>query len=339
MKTEIIDRLKALRSEMTDAGVDITIIPRTDPHLSEYISDHWHTVRWLSGFTGSAGTLVVTATEALFWTDSRYFLQAAEQLDGTTIALMKDGLPETPYIDTYVVDHLPQGGTLGIDGMLFSIDATDRLRRLLAPGHFNLDVDFAPFDRIWGDRPALPSGEVFVHEIKYAGETAREKMDRVLADVRVQGAGSVFISDLAEIAWTLNIRCNDVPCNPVVTCFLLLDPQGSTLFIDGIKLGDTTRLYLKDNGVKVVAYNAVRDILSDLPSDSKVLLSATQSAGALVSILGDRAVIGTSPVAMLKAVKNQVQIAGVRSAMIKDGVALVRSFMELEDRIDRKSVV
>ena len=335
MKQEIIDRLAALRKAMADADINATIIPKTDPHQSEYLADHWQVIRWLTGFTGSAATVVVTRDEALFWTDSRYFLQAAEQLDGTTIKLMKDGLPETPSINEYLLDHLAEGDTIGIDGMLFSINATRELAAVFNPRGINLAVDFAPFDILWTSRPELPANPIFIHDIKYAGESAPDKMRRILANVEMQGARSTFICDLAEIAWTLNIRCNDVDCNPVATAFLMVAPGQSTLFINTLKLTDETRRYLTDCNVDIKGYDAAAAYLSSLPADACVLLSASQAAGAFMTLLGDRAVIGTSPVAMLKACKNDVQIDGVRHAMVRDGVALVKSFMEIEERMEK----
>ncbi len=333
MKTEIHDRIAQLRRAMAQAGVDATIIPRTDPYQSEYLADHWQSVRWLTGFTGSAGTLVVTADDALFWTDSRYFLQAADQLEGTGIELMRDGLPDTPSIETYLADHLTAGNTLGIDGMLFSIARTDALRELFEPLGVRIMVDFDPIDELWKDRPALPAGKIFVHDIKYAGRSAAEKIADVRAEVAASGADAVFISDLAEIAWVLNIRCDDVACNPVATAFLYISGDEVVLFTDPAKVDEPTAEYLRANGVSVQSYTDVRQYLSWLPASVKVLLSASQSAGQLVSILGERSVVGGSAVAMLKAVKNPTQIAGMRAAMVRDGVALVQSMVELEQRL------
>lgn len=334
MKTEITDRLASLRAAMEAAAVDATVIPKTDPHQSEYLADHWQAVRWLSGFTGSAGTLVVTADKALFWTDSRYFIQAADQLEGTTIELMKDGLPETPTIEAFLCDTLATGATVGIDGMVFSKAATDRLASSLGAAGIGLDVSFAPLGSIWTDRPPLPQAPVFIHALEYAGEPASSKIAKVLAETRLQEATSVFISDLAEVAWTLNVRSADVECNPVVMAFLYLDAEGSTLFVDPAKIDAATAGYLADCGVAVAPYSAVKDTLAAIPATARVLLSPAQTAGAFFAILGDRAVEGTSPVAMLKSCKNAVQTAGIRRAMERDGVALVKSFMEIERRLD-----
>ena len=231
MKKQIVDRLDAFRAEMKKQGVAAAIIPQTDAHLGEYIASHWQVRRWLSGFTGSAGTLVITATDALLWTDSRYFLQAAEQLEGTGIKLMKDGLPETPSITAWLINTLVKGQTVGVDGLLFSATEIDNLRDTLGRRGLRLDADFAPINAIWTDRPELPGDPVFIHDVKYAGRTAADKIRTVLQQTAQQGAEALLVADLAEIAWVLNIRSSDVSCTPVATAFLYLAPAGSTLFI------------------------------------------------------------------------------------------------------------
>lgn len=330
MQNRIIERIAALRKEMNEAGVKAVILPRTDAHLSEYISDHWHIVRYLSGFTGSAGTMVVTDKEALLWVDSRYFLQGAQQIEGTGIVLMKDGLPDTPSIVEYLCEHLSKGDKVGINGMLMSIDETAALRTRLNAAGIGLDVDFDPIDRIWADRPALPSDKIFIHDEKYAGESASAKIARILDSAKTQGAQAYFTSALDEIAWLLNIRSNDVPCNPVATSFLYVAPTGSTLFVDEAKMTPEVKAYLAEAGVAVAPYTAVLQALAALPADVKVLLSGSRASGAIAHVLEGRYVKGDSPVALPKAIKNDVQIAGIRQAHLRDGVAMVRSLMEIE---------
>ncbi len=332
-KTDIAARLSALRAEMASAGVAALIVPHTDYHLSEYIADHWQARRYLSGFTGSAGTLVVLTDKALLWTDSRYFLQAAEQLEGIGIELMKEGLVETPSIAQYLVHNLAKGDTVAVDGMLMSIDATAELRRELDNAGLHLDVNFDVLDKIWPDRPAVPSDKVFVHAEEYAGESASSKIAKVLDNAAAQGASSVFISALDEIAWLLNLRSRDVACNPVATSFLYLSADGNVLFINSAKVDDDVKAYLAANNVAVLPYDGVKDYLGALPADARVLVSVGQTAGAVATLLGKRAVVGSSAVAMLKAVKNDVQIAGVHSAMLRDGVAMCESLKEIEETV------
>lgn len=335
MKSDIQARIGQLRDAMRAAGVDAVIIPQTDPHQGEYLASHWQVRRWLSGFTGSAGDLLVTLEEAFVWADSRYWLQSAEQLEGTGIGVMEDGKPETPSMVDYICRVLEPGATVGIDGMLFSINSTKALMAKLKANGIALKVDFNPIDEIWADRPALPDGEVFVHEMEYAGEDAVSKLSRVIENVKAQGADTVFISDLAEIAWILNLRSSDVSCNPVMTSFLYVAPAESVLFVDRSKITQAVESYLKNANVEVRPYSSAVNFLGKLPEDERVLLSTSQSAGALLSVLGDRAVEGVSPVAMLKAVKNEVQLDGVRNAMVRDGVAMVNSLMEIEEKMSR----
>lgn len=333
MKQEIVARISALRDAMRGAGVNAVIIPQTDPHQGEYIADHWQVRRWFSGFTGSAGALVVTLDKAYVWADSRYWLQAAAQLESTGIGVMEEGKPEVPTITQWLCSELKPGEKVGIDGMVFSLDATEELEKELAAKGIGLTVDFAPADTLWTDRPAMPLDKIFVHDEKYAGESCSSKIAKVLADAKSQGADAAFISDLAEVAWTLNIRSRDVESNPVATGFLYLAPEGSTLFVEPRKLTPEVSAYLESNSVCTAPYDNVKEFLAALPTTTKVLVNGAQNAGAVATALGSRIVRGTSPVALLKGCKNEVQVQGVRDAMVRDGVALVYSFMEIEDAV------
>jgi len=333
MKDNPKARLADLRVQMKKAGVSAVIIPQGDPHMSEYLSDHWQARRMLSGFTGSAGDLVVTLDKALLWTDSRYFLQATEQLANSEIQLMKDGLPETPSIADWLTANLQADETAGINGMVFSTIAKENLEMKLNAHGIALKADFDVLDIIWPERPALPKGKVFVHDIKYAGKSAKEKLADILTNVKNQTANAVFISALDEIAWALNIRSNDVKYNPVVTAFLYVSPEGTTLFIDLDKIDSDIKAYLSGEGVDTAPYMSVAEFLGALPAETKVLIEAARTAAGITALLGNRAVRGTSPAAMSKACKNDIQLAGVRAAMQRDGVAMVKSLCEIETRV------
>ncbi|MCM1522552.1 MAG: aminopeptidase P family protein [Muribaculaceae bacterium] len=336
MNSETIkNHIDAYRAEMAAAGIDATILPRTDDHLSEYITSHWRIVWFLSGFTGSAATMVITADKALLWTDSRYFLQAAEQLNGTGIILMKDGLPETPDIPTWLHLEMNPDATVGINGMLISIDDAATLRSRLSAAGLKLVTDFNPIDKVWTDRPALPSGKSFVHETKYTGETAAERMGRTFEKVKALGGDSFFVAGLDEVAWLLNLRSDDVPHNlPVATSYLYLSPRGSVLFIDRMKLTPEVESHLTKAGVKVEPYNNVIPFLASLPDDEKILLSGNRTPVGIANVVEGHYVKDDSPVQLLKAVKNDVQIAGERAAHIRDGVAMVRSLKEIKEITD-----
>lgn len=333
MKTDIKSRLEALRAEMDKAGVDLAVIPHADPHRSEYMSSHWHLRGFFSGFTGSAGTLVVGKEEACLWTDSRYFLQAAQQLEGTGIKLMKEGIPGTPEISEYIINSLPAGATVGIDGMQFSINAENSLRKELNAHDIKLDTTFRPADAIWTDRPALPANKAFIHELKYSGEATADKISKILNAINQKGADSILVSALDELAWTLNLRGSDVKYNPVVTAFLYLGKENSTLFIDEIKLDDKTNAYLTANGISTAPYDGVATFLSRLPETEKVLVDPASTSSAMASPLGNRMVTEKSPIPLMKGVKNEVQIAGIHAAMKRDGVALVRAMMDIEQML------
>ncbi len=332
MKEDIKARLEALRLAMVNAGVYATIVPQTDPHQSEYLAAHWQVRRFLSGFTGSAGSLVVTPDKALLWTDSRYFIQAEEQLQDTEIILMKEGLSSTPSINSWLCTNVPTTATVGVDGMLFTHSAIESMKSQFNRFSISLTTDFSPIDSIWNDRPALPKCEAFAHDIKYAGESAADKIANLLKQTEATGATDLLITPLDEIAWTLNIRSKDVPCNPVATSYLYLSPLGNTLFIDSDKITPSLKQHLNEAGVKTMGYNEIIPFIEALPP-TKVLANPDRTAERIWNALADNAVAGITPVALTKACKNEVQINGTRQAMVRDGVALVKSVMEIEQRL------
>ena len=334
MKEEIKERLEAFRGLMRQAGVAAAIIPQADPHMSEYLAPHWQVRRWLSGFTGSAGDLLITLDDAMLWTDSRYFLQAADQLDGTGIKLMKDGLLDTPTMAQVLCSKLPAGAVVGVDGMLMPYNALKQLENELAVKGIKLDCRFDVIDHIWTDRPALPDFPVYEHELKFAGKSAGDKMTEIIKATTAAGADATLMSALDEIAWTLNIRSNDVKYTPVATSFFYLAPDKAVLFVDSAKLNEGVKAYFKSQGVELKEYKDFTAWLAALPEGIKVLVDASKTAGAIMDILGTRATDGgTTIAAKLKSTKNDTQLAGVRKAMIRDGVALVKAFMALERRM------
>ncbi|MCM1092488.1 MAG: aminopeptidase P family protein [Lachnospiraceae bacterium] len=333
MDKNITRRIGDLRKKMRAAEIAATIIPHSDPHQSEYMSPHWHLREFFSRFSGSAGTLVVTLDEALLWTDSRYFLQAADQLEGSSIILMKDGLPETPTINGYISSALTEGSTVGIDAMTFSVAALDKLKSDLAKKGISIDTDFHPAEGIWNDRPPLPADKAFVHKTEYSGEEAASKIKRILKEVDQAGADSIFISALDEIAWLLNIRGNDVSYNPVVTSFLFLAPEGSTLFVEGAKIDSDVKKHLSGLGIETRHYDRALEFLETLPQEARVMVDPATSPAIIPVKLANRMIAATSPVKLPKAIRNDIQIDGLRKAMTRDGVALVNAFMEIERRL------
>lgn len=328
------EHLNQVRALMADAGIDAVIINKTDPHQSEYIGRHWAFLRRVSGFTGSAATMVVTRDRALLWTDSRYFIQANDQLQGSGIELMKDGLPDTPSIQQWLTANLTPGQKAGIDGMLFSATMARQLADTLAIHDIGLITDFDPIGDTWPDRSPLPADRVFIHEQQYAGQSASDKIASVLDKTYQSGADAIFLSSLDEIAWTLNIRAHDIHYTTVATSFLYLSPVEKVLFVDPVKIDNAVSDHLSEAGVHTLPYGDVLTYLTSLPDNIKVLIEPSNNSIALVNTLGNRALEAESPIALMKSVKNDIQVAGIRAAMERDGVAMVKSLMEIERHIN-----
>lgn len=330
MSKATVKNLEALRDEMRRVNVSAVIIPGTDPHQSEYISNYWKFRDWVTGFTGSNGTAVVTLDKAGLWTDSRYFLQAAQQLEDSGVDLHKEDIPGEATINEWLQEVLEEDAVLAVDGRLFSLNKANEFEEFCGRCGFRFAPDFAPANKIWTDRPARPMAKAFVHEEKYAGESASSKIQRVMAEVEKSGADAIFIPALDEIAWTLNLRGEDVAFTPVVISYLYLSEKENVLFIDPAKVDENVVAHLKSAGVKVKDYDAVEEYLGKVAVDTTVLLDPNQVSDTLGRTFECYKIYGKSPIAMLKACKNEVQIAGTRKAMERDGAAMVRLLMWLE---------
>lgn len=323
MKSEIINRIAGLRNFMRKHKLSAFIIPSTDPHSGEYVPEHWEARKWISGFTGSAGTAVVTLDSAGLWTDSRYFLQAAEQLENTGFTLFKDRLPETPSVTDWLGSVLNAGDKVGIDGWVNSHQEAGELKKALEKKQIQLTLAPDPFEELWTDRPALPDNKVFIHELKYAGIRCKDKIAQIQEAIHRNGCTGILISALDEVAWTLNLRGSDVHCNPVFVSYLLITDKGSTLYIIENKLSEEVRSYLAENGVAVKPYSMIEEDLKEF--SGKLQLSAGINA-AIHAAVSTNSLIETapSPALLLKAVKNETEIEGFRHAMERDGVAMVK---------------
>lgn len=332
---KIIKRLTLLREAMKMEGVSACIIPGTDPHAGEYIADYWKEREWISGFDGSAGTVVVTLTDAGLWTDSRYFLHAAEQMAGTTIELKKQGLPETLDILPWLATQLKAGERVGVNHQMFSLNAYSSMKSELNLSNLDL-VSIDLLEIIWTDRPSLPLNPFFVFDIKYAGKSTVEKLILVRAEMKKVHADVFVMSALDDIAWLFNIRGNDVSYNPVVISYALVENDKATLFISPEKLTPETSAYLESHGVTVATYLEIYDDLKQLSPSKVVLVDGAKLNQALFEAIPAECVICNtmSPVFKLKSIKNDVEMAGYRSAMVKDGVALTRFFKWLEENLN-----
>lgn len=330
----VLERLQLVRKWLDTNRFDAIIIPSSDPHMSEYVADRWKTREWVSGFDGSAGTLVITGTEAGLWTDSRYFLQAEVQLDGSGITLFRQGIQGVPDITKWLENTLGGSGRVVVDSSLFSICDTENLRKGLANAGLDLCLtDSDPFDRIWDGRPLLPMNPITVYSTSYAGESVDSKISRIRENIKEKGAGCLFISMLDEIAWILNLRGSDIEYNPVFVSYLLITMQKVILFVESEKISDEVKVYLNETGVEVHSYSDVRFISPEM-RNVRVLLDSSCNSAFVGQIFSESEVIyAASPVEMMKAKRNSVETAGLHDAMVKDGIALVRFSMWLEKAV------
>lgn len=338
MSVNTVKNIEALRSAMKNAHVDAIIIPGTDPHQSEYVCDHWKIRDWVTGFTGSNGTAVVTSDNAGLWTDSRYYLQAEEQLKDTGITLYKEDMPGGLSITEWLAENMPEGGVLGVNGMLFSLHKANELEEFCGMQGFRFAVDFDPFDTIWEGRPKRPKTDVFIHAPEISGEDSASKISRVMEAVGKVGAEALFIPSLDEIAWLFNIRGTDIPFNPVSISYAYISGDKKVIFIDKEKLNPEVIEYFRKNGIEIRDYETVQKFLGELPPSETVVVDPTVVSDILARAIQSDKVYVKSPIGLFKARKNQVQINGVREAMVRDGVALVKLFMWIENHAHEGSV-
>ena len=339
--TVIITRIEELRTVMKSEGIDAFVFPSTDPHNGEYVPEHWKGREFISGFNGSAGTAVVTMDDAALWTDSRYFLQAEEQLAGTGFRLMKLKIEGTPTISQWLGrKQAANGGTVvGIDGMVNSIGTVEALAdELRAEGGITLRTNFDPLKVIWKDRPAIPSDMAIVHPQKYAGESAQSKIARIRQALRERHVEGMLVSALDDIAWALNIRGTDVHCNPVVVSYLLITMDGVTLYINSDKLTPVVREHLAANGVMTDEYENVKKGLAGYDGYN-ILMDPDETCYTLYKAYGDRPkVLAPSPLPSMKIVKNETEIMGYRYAMLRDGIAMVKFLRWLVPAVEEGGV-
>ena len=326
----INQRLEDLREMMRREHLSAFIFPSTDPHQSEYVADHWKEREWISGFNGSAGTAVVTLTSAALWTDSRYFIAAEEQLKGTEFQLMKLKIEGAPTIAEWIGRECGPGAEVGVDGMVNSANSVKELiGDLRKQGGITVRTNLDPLKLIWQDRPAIPENQVEIYPLQYAGEAAHDKIARIRQGLREKHADGMLMSALDDIAWTLNLRGSDVHCNPVFVSYLLISSKDVTIYINKVKLQPEVLAYLKAEGVGVAPYEDVKKGLKDY-FEYNILLDPDEVNYTLYKSVTREIVEEESPVKRMKTVKNETEIAGFRSAMLKDGIAMVKFLKNLE---------
>lgn len=333
MSKETFPHLEALRDLMRSKHIDAVIIPGTDPHQSEYPSEHWKFRDYVSGFTGSNGTAVVTLDDAGLWTDSRYFLQAAEQLEGSGFTLRKENIPGEPTVLEWLGEVLDEDAVVGVDGRLFSLIEANRIEMFCAQNGFMFAPDFRAAEAIWTDRPARPTNPAFVHDEALAGEDVDSKISRVVDALDAADADGLLITALDEIAWLLNLRGSDVDYTPVVIAFAYVSEDERVLFIDSEKVTSEVKNHLKKYGVKIKDYDDIEKFLGKISSTATVMVDPNRVSDALGQAMICNKTYMASPVIALKGVKNECQIAGFRQAMLYDGAAMVRMMMWLEQNV------
>lgn len=333
MSKETFPHLEALRDLMRSKHIDAVIIPGTDPHQSEYPSEHWKFRDYVSGFTGSNGTAVVTLDDAGLWTDSRYFLQAAEQLEGSGFTLRKEKIPGEPTVLEWLGEVLDEDAVVGVDGRLFSLIEANRIEMFCAQNGFMFAPDFRAAEAIWTDRPARPMNPAFVHDEALAGEDVDSKISRVVDALDAADADGLLITALDEIAWLLNLRGSDVDYTPVVIAFAYVSADERVLFIDSEKVTSEVKDHLKKYRVKIKDYDDIEKFLGKISSTATVMVDPNRVSDALGQAMICNKTYMASPVIALKGVKNECQIAGFRQAMLYDGAAMVRMMMWLEKNV------
>jgi len=332
MKTNIPERIAALREAMKQHKIDAYIIPTSDPHMSEYPADCWKYREWISGFTGSAGTVIITADKAGLWTDSRYFLQASTQLEGTGIELFKMMLPETPTIPEFLTHELKEGQTVGLNGETYSLADARSLEKALAEKEIKLNTNASLIDPIWKERPAIPEAPMFEMPVELSGKSTEDKLIDINKMLHKAGADCTILSALDEVAWTFNIRGTDVAYNPVVISYAFVSEKESVLFVNPKKIPAEIAEHLKKEGVTLADYGMLATFLSRLPERTRVFIDSKRTNVAIYNALPKSSILieGTSPANHLKSIKNETEIKGFRNAVLKDGIAMTKFYFWLE---------
>ncbi|HMQ49932.1 MAG TPA: aminopeptidase P family protein [Saprospiraceae bacterium] len=332
------ERLSSLRQLMARYQLDACILPSNDPHQSEYVADHWKTREWISGFSGSAGVVVVTQDHAGLWTDSRYFLQAEQELKQSGLVLHKQGIPHAPEHLDWVFDNLPESSKVGVDGMLFSELQVNQLRAKFATKNITLHTDLDFIEPIWPDRPPLPQSAVFEMSTEQVGQSRSEKL--ALIQNQLEPGAYYLITALDSIAWVLNIRAADVPYNPVCISYLLVGKNSSHWFVDGEKVNADLQARLAQDAIQLHPYGQISDFLQQLKPEAMLAYSPALTSSKLLGwAKAARKLQMEDLITPAKAIKNATEIAQLKKAMIKDGVALLRLFRWLENGLQEKTIL
>ncbi|ADK95398.1 aminopeptidase P family protein [Prevotella melaninogenica] len=337
MTHTINERVGRLRSWMKENGFTAFVFPSSDPHNSEYVADHWKSREWISGFSGSAGTAVVTLEHAALWTDSRYFIAVEKELQGTDFKLMKLRVEGTPSVSEWLASELStyEKAVVGLDGNVNSFAEVAAMEQELATkGNITVRTDADPMAELWTDRPVIPDNMVSLHPLEYSGESTSSKVSRVRKHLLECCADGLLVTALDEIAWVLNLRGSDVHCNPVFVSYLLISPENITLYINNVKLPDDVKAYLISERIDVQAYESVVEGLRLYAGKSLLVDMSSTNYSLATAVPFEKVCSGVSPIASMKAVKNKVEQDGFRAAMLRDGVAVVKFLAWLKSAVE-----
>lgn len=337
---EVKERIAGLRRLMSERNIDIYIVPTADFHQSEYVGEHFKARQFITGFTGSAGTAVITHEKAYLWTDGRYFIQAAGQLKGTTVELMKSGEPGVPTIGEFLREALPENGCLGFDGRVVAMSEGLEYRRLAEQKNAGIVYSEDLIDMIWEDRPCLSAEPAFCLEEKYTGESTSSKLNRIRQSMSEAGASAHILTTLDDICWTFNFRGNDIEFFPLVLSYAVITMDGAELYIDETKPDDAVLENLKANNVTIHPYNDIYDAVKAYGAGDAVMIDPGNLNYALYNDLSEdvRKIEQANPEILFKAVKNETEIANIRQAQLKDSVAHIRFMKWLKETIGRETV-
>ena len=337
------EKIAKIRTMMSANKIDAVIIPSADPHMSEYFSDHWKTRAWVSGFTGSAGTFVITDKMAGLWTDGRYYVQAEKQLSGSEAVLFKASEPETPKVQEYLAKELSENAVVGINGQLFSAAYIKTMKEAFVKKNIsvNRNIDFA--NDIWEDRPAESATEIYLLPVEYAGKSAAEKIADLRKQLKEKNADAITINTLDGIAWLYNIRANDVACTPVAVAYAYVSQEKAILFTNTGRVGEEVRANLAENGVEVCGYEEIFSMLKEIKEDTSVLCDEREMNYGLFHIMEENEkinlIVGENPVRLMKALKNEVETKNTYEAYLQDGIAEAEFYGWLEEALEKGETV
>ncbi len=340
IKMNTKEKISRIRKKMDACGIAAVVIPGSDPHKSEYVAEHWQARKWLTGFSGSAGIAAITSDNAVLWTDFRYYIQAEKQIAGSPFVLFRTGQENVPDVWKWLAQTLAPGSRVGIDGALFAASEVRRIRSQLENREIGLDTDIDVMGDIWEDRPGMPVSRAFSLAENFAGQGRKDKIVQIKNAMADKGACFHLMASLDDIAWTLNLRGSDIHTNPVNIAFVLIGPEKLTLFMDRAKVDDKLACELGSDGVEIAGYEAVYGALADIPGGSAILVDPDNVNYRLFNSISKkiRIIETANPAAMMKAVKNETQIAHMKDTAVKDGAAVVNFLYMLEHLSDDEDI-